>query len=200
MFVAFEGIDGSGKSTQAKRFAEFARGDGSRRVVEVREPGGTRVGEDIRRILLDPESGDLSVETEVFLFMAARSHLCRELIAPALERGEAVIADRFLVSSVVYQGIVGEFGADRVLELGRTATRGVVPDVTFVVDVDPEVGFSRIGSEPDRVEQKGLDFQKRLRDGYLHVASTSDRIVVVDGAGSIDDVAKRVLSEWESRS
>ena len=136
MFIAFEGVDGAGKSTQVRLLGEHLE-RGGREVVICREPGGTGLGEELRRILLDPGSGDLQPEVEVLLFMAARAQLCNKVIRPELESGKVVISDRFLWSSVVYQGVVGGLGGEEVLSIGGVASRGLLPDLTFLVDLDP---------------------------------------------------------------
>ena len=201
MFVAFEGIDGSGKSTQAGRFAEFLRSEERATVECVREPGGTALGERVRSLVLDPATGEMAVEAEAFLFMAARAQLVSEVIAPALSRGDFVVADRFLWSSVVYQGVVGALGVDVVRSLGDVATRSVLPGVTFLIDLDPDVAFSRLSADLDRIEGRGLSFLRRLRDAYLAVAERyPGDIVVVDGSGRADQVAERVIAAYRRRS
>ena len=198
MFYVLEGIDGSGKSTQARLLAEHLARRGGRRVVQVREPGGTPLGERLREILLDPGSGDLAPEVEVLLFMAARAHLCVQLIRPALEEGATVVADRFVWSSVVYQGIVGGLGREQVLELGRLATRDLDPTHTFLIDLDPATADGRISSR-DRMESRGVDYQRELRQGYLSLAEgLPEQFSVVVGDGSKDDVHARLLAALES--
>jgi len=193
MFLSFEGVDGVGKTTQARRLVELlaARGD---RPLAVREPGGTGLGETLRGILLAPETGDLAPEVELCLFMAARAQLCREVIRPALDAGRAVVSDRFLFSSVVYQGIVGGLGIDDVIAVGRVATRALEPDRTFLIDLDPRASYAAL-DESDRLEKKGLEFQLALRDGFLRLAERfPERIVVIDGSGDIETVHQRVVA------
>jgi dTMP kinase len=166
-----------------------------RRVLLVREPGGTELGERIRDLLLDPSSGDLSPQVELFLFMAARAQLSERVIQPALRRGEIVISDRFLWSSVAYQGIAGGLGAGAVMEMGRMATAGLAPAMTFLIDLDPEVASQRLG-ELDRVERRGVEFQRRVRDGFLELAREHPgEFRVIDGGASIDDVHACVVRE-----
>ena len=192
MFLAFEGADGAGKSTQVKLRAEHFERQG-REVVICREPGGTELGEKLRGILLDPGSGDMGPEAEVLLFMAARAQLCSRVIRPALEAGKVVISDRFLWSSVVYQGIVGGLGVEAVLAIGRVATRGLLPDLTVLVDLAPEDSHSGL-DEDDRMESRGLDFQRQVREGFLSLAEEfSDNFALIDGGGSVEQVHGRVI-------
>ena len=192
MFIAFEGVDGAGKSTQVRLLGEHLE-RGGREVVFCREPGGTGLGEELRRILLDPGSGDLQPEVEVLLFMAARAQLCNKVIRPELESGKVVISDRFLWSSVVYQGVVGGLGVEEVLSIGRVATRGLLPDLTFLVDLDPAASHSGL-DDGDRMESRGIEFQRRVRQGFLALAEEfQDKFILVDGSASIEQVHQQVL-------
>ena len=192
MFVAFEGVDGAGKSTQVRLLGEHLERNG-REVVICREPGGTSLGEELRRILLDPGSGDLQPEVEVLLFMAARAQLCNKIIRPELESGKTVISDRFLWSSVVYQGVVGGLGVEEVLSIGRVATRGLLPELTFLVDLDPAASHSGL-DDGDRMESRGIEFQRRVRDGFLALAEEfKDSFILIDGGASIEQVHQQVL-------
>ena len=192
MFVAFEGVDGAGKSTQVRLLGEHLERSG-REVVICREPGGTSLGEELRRILLDPGSGDLQPEVEVLLFMAARAQLCNKVIRPELEAGKVVISDRFLWSSVVYQGVVGGLGVEEVLAIGRVATRGLLPDLTFLVDLDPAASHSGL-DDGDRMESRGIEFQRRVREGFLALAEEfKDSFILIDGGASIEQVHQQVL-------
>ncbi len=192
MFIAFEGVDGAGKSTQVRLLGEHLE-RGGREVVICREPGGTGLGEELRRILLDPGSGDLQPEVEVLLFMAARAQLCNKVIRPELESGKVVISDRFLWSSVVYQGVVGGLGVEEVLSIGRVATRGLLPDLTFLVDLDPAASHSGL-DDGDRMESRGIEFQRRVRQGFLTLAEEfQDKFILVDGSASIEQVHQQVL-------
>jgi len=189
MFVTFEGLDGSGKSTQAELLAEALQADGHD-VVLTREPGGTELGEQIRSLLLD--STRVSPWAEATLFAAARAELVEDVIAPALEAGRDVVCDRYIDSSLVYQGIARDLGVDRILELNLNATRGLLPDRTFLVLVDPKVARART-SQSDRIEREGDEFARAVDEGYRQVAAMfPNRIVTVDGAQPPAAVAKEI--------
>ena len=195
-FISFEGIDGSGKSTQARRLADALRQLG-RDVTLTREPGGSPGAEEIRRLVLEGAPDRWSPETELLLFTAARRDHLEKTIRPALERGEVVITDRFADSTRVYQGAVRATQSQLVEELHRLMI-GIEPDLTFVIDIAPEIslrrGQARGGSE-DRFEGMGLEFQQRLRDGFHALAERAPgRIRMIDGSGSQDEVAARVLA------
>lgn len=194
MFISFEGIDGSGKSTQARNLAAHLRGLG-RDVVLTREPGGSPGAEEIRRLLVEGEPGRWSAETEILLFTAARRDHLERLIRPALAAGQTVVTDRFADSTRVYQGVTrGDLRGvvDRLHDL----MIGIEPDLSFIIDIDPATALARgtaRGGTEDRFENMGLDFQRRLRDGFLALAASAPaRIRVIDGSGSTDQVAARV--------
>jgi len=196
MFISFEGIDGSGKSTQARRLAESLRARG-REVVLTREPGGSPGAEEIRRLLVEGGEDRWSPETELLLFTAARRDHVERLINPALARGAIVISDRFADSSRVYQGLARAENRRLVEELHRLVI-GIEPDLTFIIDIAAEVSLARgalRGGAEDRFESIGLGFQQRLRQGFLDLASESaGRFRVIDGNGTEDEVAARVLA------
>jgi dTMP kinase len=190
MFISLEGLDGTGKTTQAALLADAAAAAG-REVVAVREPGGTPPGERIRAVLLDPalRIGDWA---EALLYAAARAQLVEEVIRPALERGATVIADRFLDSSLAYQGSARGLGVDEVLEVNRAATRGLVPDRTVLLQLPEEAAAARRG-DPDRIEAEGAAFLARVAEGFADAARRfPGRIAVVDASGTPEQVAARV--------
>ena len=199
MFVAVEGPDGAGKSTQVRRLAAAIESRG-RKVQLVREPGGTPTGERVRQILLDPRLKDMTPWTELFLFMASRNQLVEEVIAPALSRNRVVISDRFLLSSVVYQGIVGKVGAGAVGRMARQAFGDWLPDLNVIVDLPAGRGLTRARQrnvKADRVEAKGLAYARKVRRGFLDARRLrlAGRSVVVDGSGTEEQVASAIWQE-----
>jgi dTMP kinase len=198
MFITFEGVDGSGKSTQARLLAEQLRAEG-RDVVDTREPGGTGLGERMRELLL----GDAAVApwTETALFAAARAQLVEEVIRPTLRRGADVVCDRYLDSSLAYQGLARGLGVERVLELNLVVTGGLLPDRTFLLLVPLEHAAGRRGARPDRIEREGEEFVARVDDAYRELAAIfAQRIVTVDGTQPPGDVAKLIREQLRDLS
>jgi len=193
MLVSFEGLDGSGKTTQVERLRATLEAEG-REVVTAREPGGTALGERIRALVLHGD--EMTPWAEALLYAAARAELAAEVIGPALARGADVLLDRYLDSSVVYQGIGRGLGAEEVLELNLLAVGGLVPDRTFVLAIDPGRSLGRVGAQPDRIEREAATFHERVAAGYEQLASLfPDRVVVLDGALDPDALAAQVLDE-----
>jgi dTMP kinase len=188
LFISLEGIDGSGKSTQAGLLAE-ALGDDT---LLIREPGGTGAAERIREVLADPAL-ELDPYAELLLFLAARADLVAQVIRPALEQGRDVVSDRFSDSSVAYQGAARGLGVGEVISLTDTATDGLWPDLTLLLRMDPEEAQGRAGGE-DRFESQGLALQRAVAQAYEEIAQiASDRVVVIDAGGSEQDVHERVM-------
>jgi dTMP kinase len=194
MFIAIEGGDGVGKTTQVERAAEYLKRRG-RDAIIAREPGGTPVGERVREIFLDPKLRGMDVWTELFLCMAARTQITREVILPALQVGKDVVTDRYLLSSVVYQGAAGGIGCAVVEEMGASATGGLQPDLTVVLDLDVEEALSRRGGEADRMEEKAIEFHRRVRDGYRQAAAGRPTVKVISAEGTVDEVEARIRRE-----
>jgi dTMP kinase len=189
VFVTFEGLDGSGKTTQAERLAAALERDG-RDVLLTREPGGTPLGERLREVLLAGE--DMTASAEAALFAAARAELVDRVIHPAIERGADVVCDRYLDSSLAYQAIARGLGVERVLELNRQATRGLLPDRTFLLLVDLDESARRLGA-PDRMESQGDEFRRAVDRAYRELAELFPRrIVTIDGARPVDDIATEI--------
>jgi dTMP kinase len=198
MFVTFEGVDGSGKSTQARLLAERLRGEG-RSVVLTREPGGTPLGEQVRELLLGSEH--VAPWAEAALFAAARAQLVDEVIRPALARGDDVVSDRYVDSSLAYQGLARGLGVDRVLELNLLATAGLLPHRTFLISLPPREAAARRTGEPDRIEREGEAFAEEVDRAYGEVARLyPERVVVVDGARSPEDIAETVHGQLRDLS
>jgi dTMP kinase len=202
VFVAFEGGEGAGKSTQESRLAALLTERGFD-VVRTREPGGTPAAEQIRTVVLSRENTGLDPRAEALLFAAARGDHAARLIRPALERGAVVICDRYIDSSVAYQGYGRDLGPDRIRDLSLWATGGLVPDLTILLDVDPEVGLGRV-ADPDRLESEPLDWHRTVRDGFLSIAAAQpDRYLVLDASQTVDDladqIAQRVLALLDAR-
>lgn len=190
-FIVFEGGEGAGKSTQSAALADYLQARGHE-VLCTREPGGTPAAESIRAVLLDPANAGLDDRAEALLFAAARGDHAARVIRPALERGEIVISDRYLDSSVAYQGVARGLGAERVAELSLWATGGLVPDLTIVLDVDPALGLARVVG-PDRLESEPLEWHARVRQGFLDIAASDpDRYLVLDGSRPAEDLAVEI--------
>jgi len=199
VFITFEGMDGSGKTTQMRLLAARLRGMG-RIVLETAEPGGTPIGGKIRRILLDAANQELSPTAELLLYFASRAQNVDQWILPALGRGEVVIADRFTDSSLVYQGCGRNLGADNVMALDRIACRGLQPDLTLLVDIDAETSLARAHArntaEPScetRMDEQSLEFHRKVYAAYHALAEREpQRVKLVDGRAAIDEIERAV--------
>lgn len=203
LFIAFEGIDGSGKSTQLERFVAWAR-DHDADVLQVREPGGTQIGERVRALLLDPATGNISGSAEALLYAAARAELVERVIAPALAAGRIVVADRYVDSSLAYQGAGRGLGVDRVLAANTLATGELMPDAAVLVRVDASTAARRVAASadgpPDRIEQAGKDFFERVVGAYDELAERyGDRFVVVDGTRDQQEIHLEVVAALRDR-
>jgi dTMP kinase len=198
MFVTFEGLDGSGKSTQAELLRVRLDADGVD-VVSTREPGGTELGEGVRNLVL--HGGHVGAWAEALLYVAARAQLVDEVIRPALDRGASVICDRYVDSSVAYQGAGRELGVDRILDLNLAAVGGLLPDRTFLLELDPAEVPSRIQRHFDRLEREGDDFRARTAAGYREIATRfPERVVVLDATRPADELAEEVYGALRVRT
>lgn len=202
MFITFEGIEGSGKSTQITRLAEWLGAQLNQEPVVTREPGGCAIADKIRGILLDVANSDMNVQAELLLYAAARAQHVAQIICPALENGQIVLCDRFSDATLAYQGFGRGLPRPLIEEINKLATLGTMPDLTLLLDFDPEIGLNRAikrnatatGPDENRFEQENLDFHRRIRDGYLSLAATENRFCVIDANGDADTVAARIQS------
>jgi dTMP kinase len=198
VFISFEGLDGCGKTTQAALLAEAAAAAG-REVVPVREPGGTAPGERVRAILLDP-AVEIEPWAEALLYAAARAQLVEEVIRPALERGADVVCDRYVDSSLAYQGIARGLGVEAVLQLNLAVTGGLLPDVSFLLFLDPGVAAGR-HVDPDRLEREGTELQAKVDAAYRELAERfPERIVAIDATREPETIAREVRERLRDRS
>lgn len=197
LFITFEGLDGSGKTTQIKLLDSYLKGEGFD-VILTREPGGTEIGRKIREILLDKKNQGISHKTETFLFLASRAELTSKVIVPALGEGKIVICDRFFDSTLVYQGIARGLGVEEILEMSLWATDGLVPDITFLLSMKVSRCDKRIkeaNRKKDRIEMEENNFKEKIYKGYLDIASKNkERFVVIDAEKSIGDIFEEIKS------
>lgn len=190
MFISFEGGDGAGKTTQVNELARYLR-DRGYDVVTTREPGGTELGQEIRHLLL--HGGDVSPKAEALLYAADRAHHVATVIRPAISRGAVVLSDRYLDSSIAYQGVARDLGTDEVRELSLWATDHMLPDLTILLDIPVASGSERVGGEQDRIEAAGASFHEAVRHEFLALAAEEpERWIVIDGSAPIPTVAAAV--------
>lgn len=191
-FITFEGPDGSGKSTVAKKICEKLMADGYE-VVHTREPGGIEISEEIRNIILDPKNTAMDAKTEALLYAAARRQHLVERVFPAVEQGKIVICERFLDSSLAYQGFGRKLGMQEVLDVNLFAIDNTYPDMTIYLDVDEQIGLDRLKNRSfkDRLDQESIDFHHRVSQGYKEVLKKfADRIKVIDASKSLEEVVE----------
>jgi len=196
MFVVFEGIDGSGKTTQLERFADWLR-DAGHDVETCIDPGSTLLGHRIRQLVLECHDVSINDLAEMFLFMTAHAQLVSDVIRPALARGQIVLCDRFLISTVVYQGHAGTLDPETIWRIGQVATGGLAPDRTIIFDMPVADAECRMGPRRDRLESRGSEFMERVRQGFLKEAARDPvRHWIIDSRGTIDEVAARLVERW----
>lgn len=203
LFITLEGPEGSGKSTAMKKVYEMLASDGYS-LVTTREPGGCKISEQIRNIILDKSNVEMDIVTEALLFAASRRQHLKELIWPSLKEGKLVFCDRYLDSSLAYQGYARGLGIDNVLNINMPATENTFPDLTLLFDLDVEIGLNRIQQNSDRevnrLDKEKLSFHKAVREGYLKLAERfPERIVIIDAAKPIEDVSNQVYQAIKER-
>ncbi|MDC0882364.1 dTMP kinase [Candidatus Marinimicrobia bacterium] len=200
-FITFEGIDGSGKSTQAKILVEKLQSL-KLETLFLREPGGTSISEEIRSVLLNNREDEMSSRSEALLMCASRAQLTKDIISPELKAGKWIVADRYADSTLAYQGGGRGLNLDWLIKLNQFATYGIEPDLTFYIDIEPEVGFQRRkGLSSDRIESAGLDFQNDIRQKYLEIVDNfGDRCVIIDGNLSVDKISNYIWNVTRDRT
>lgn len=200
MFVSFEGIDGSGKSTITNYVYEYFINK-NQEVIMTREPGGNKIAEKIRGLILDPKHDTMDDKTEALLYAASRRQHLVEKILPALDEGKLVLCDRFIDSSIAYQGYGRQLGAKAVMDINLFAVEDHLPDITFFLDIDLKTSLDRVNKrdELDRLEGSGLDFFERVYDGYQKIVKENSRIVVIDAMRSVEEVGDEIIEIIEKR-
>ena len=190
MFFVFDGVDGSGKSTQVQRLSEFLSALGE--VVTCKDPGSTALGESLRSILLEKANTPIDIRAEMMLFSTARTQLVEEVIKPALKRNAFVVLDRFVMSTIVYQGYAGKLNPADIRNINDFAVDGTVPDKTFVFDVPVSVAMERIGENKDRMESRGDPYFETVRQGFLAEAQADSNCTVIDGTAPIETIEQTI--------
>ena len=197
MFFVFDGVDGAGKSTQLEMFVQWLR-EKDHDVVTCKDPGSTELGERIRSVLLGKHEIDISMRAEMMLFTTARTQLIQQIVKPALAKKQTVVLDRYILSTVVYQGHAGQLDPEELWTINQIATEGTMPDATFVLDVPVSVARERLGSTLDRVESRGDEYFEKVRQGFINEAERwPDRVDLIDATQTIDqihsDICERAL-------
>lgn len=200
IFITFEGVDGSGKTTQVVKIADYLKSKG-KDIITAREPGGVLISEKIRELILDVENMDMSFYTEALLYAAARAQIVNDLILPSLKENKIVICDRFLDSSLVYQGIARNLGVENILKINEFAIQNTMPDITFFIDVSPKIALFRRKMErkTDRIENENEIFHNMVYDGYKTLAKKySNRIKTIDGNGTENETFVNIKKEIDA--
>jgi dTMP kinase len=191
-FIVLDGPDGCGKSTHTNLVVEWLQKQGVA-TISFRDPGDTIIGDKIREILLSPEHDMMDTRTELMLYMASRAQLWAEKIAPALQENKCVVLDRWLSSTCAYQGFAGGFGVDKVIKIATDCLERVWPDLTIILDVDLETAAQRLNRQLDRMEAKGDNYHKKVREGFLQLAKQQDNFLVADATSDIETVHERIM-------
>jgi dTMP kinase len=195
IFITFEGIEKSGKSTQAKLLSEYLEAQGYRTLF-IREPGSTKIGEKIRQILLDKENAEMGLIAEMFLYSAARAQLIEEVVGPALENGVVVLCDRFLDSTMAYQGYGGGLKLSLIQQVGRVATQGVKPDLTLLLDFWQSADYLKKQIDPDRIESRPDAYHERVKKGYFALAKAEPRRIKIIRVRENRDDTQKEIRQW----
>jgi dTMP kinase len=194
MFFSFDGIDGAGKSTQINLLAEWLRARGNE-VVTCRDPGSTSLGEQLRGLLLNHHDTPIHRRSEMLMYMAARAQLVEEIIRPALAAGKSVVSDRYLLANVVYQGHAGGLLPEEVWQVGQITVSGIMPSLTFLLDIPAATAAARFNRAPDRMEAQGLDYMEKVRQGFLLEAAKRPReIVLIDATQTAEKVHEQIVT------
>ncbi|HDP69185.1 MAG TPA: dTMP kinase [Actinobacteria bacterium] len=198
IFITLEGVEGCGKTTQMSLLAKYLKNKGFN-VLVTREPGGTKIGDEIRKILLNPDSKEMDYRTETLLYTASRAQHVSEVIAPSLEEGKVVLCDRYIDSTLAYQGFGRGLSLNKLIDVSRWATCDINPHLTILLFFPTEDGLKRATSkEADRIEQEDIEFHRRVQDGFLKLARLySERYQIVDAAGSQEEVHERIIKVLE---
>lgn len=197
-FITLEGAEGSGKSTQAALILEYLKSK-KLPVVLLREPGGVKISESIRKLLLDVKSTGMGDECETLLYMAARAQMVKEVLEPQLQAGKIILCDRFLDSTIAYQGYGNGIDIKTIEQLGLFATKGIAPDLTVLFDIAPEKGLSRAGDKKDRIESRSLEYHSRVRHGYLELARQYPaRIKLIHVDAAKEEIFERVKAHLDA--
>ncbi|MDG1874596.1 MAG: dTMP kinase [Mariniblastus sp.] len=204
MFFVFDGVDGAGKSTQLQMFVQWLS-DRGHDVVTCKDPGSTELGERIRGVLLGDHEIPISMRAEMMLFTTARTQLIQQIVKPALNEKKTVVLDRYIFSTVVYQGHAGELNPDELWSINRVATEGIMPDTTFILDVPVDVAMQRLGDSLDRMESRGIEYFEKVRAGFIREAQQwPDQVEVIDATRSPDaiqsDIRDRAIAYIERKS
>ena len=197
MFFVFEGVDGSGKTTQLNRFVQWLS-DQNHDVVACKDPGSTELGEQLRALLLGEHSTPIAMRTEMMMFTTARTQLVQEIVKPALAEGKTVVLDRFILSTVVYQGHAGRLDPNEILAINAIATEGLMPDLTFVLDLDINTSMKRLGDSLDRMESRGHEYFEQVRAGFIKESERWPHAVeVIDASGTPDEIQANIRETTE---